>query len=242
MSSPRVRVVPCLSDNYAYLVVCPDTGCAAVVDPSEAVPVIAAIEAEGVSPTLVLATHHHYDHTGGIEGLCARWPSLEVVGHASDRGRIPRQSRFVAEGETVEVGRLRAAVRHIPGHTLGAVAYDFGDDVFTGDTLFAAGCGRLFEGTPAMMFASLTALRSGVSPTARIWCGHEYTVKNLRFASMMEPENADVAARLAWAESERAASRSTVPSPLSVELRTNPFLRATDVARFTELRRLRDGF
>lgn len=243
MHALTIDVIPCLRDNYAYLVTCAATGRAAVVDPSQADPVAAAVEQAGVELVTILNTHHHWDHTGGNKALLARWPDLDVAGHASDRGRIHGQTRFLEAGDAVEVGALRATVRHLPGHTTGAVAYCFPGEVFTGDTLFYAGCGRLFEGTPEMMYRSLTAELCDTLPAdTRIWCGHEYTVQNLRFAATVEPNNPDIAERLAWAEAERAAGRATVPSTVGVEQAVNPFVRAGSVAELGRRRLAKDAF
>ena len=146
-----ITPIPSLRDNFAYLLVCDTTQTAAVVDPSEADKVVAAVEAAGVTLSAILNTHHHWDHTGGNKALLERWPNLVVVAHASDDGRVHGQTEFVEDGDTISVGEQRAAIRHIPGHTTGAIAFCFDGDVFTGDTLFNGGCGRLFEGTPEMM-------------------------------------------------------------------------------------------
>ena len=222
----RIVPIPCLSDNYAYLVVCEKTGDAAVVDPSEAAPVLAAVEAAQpeVKVRGIWNTHHHFDHVGGNEDVVKKHPGIDVYGHASDKGRIPAQTRFVETGESFALGELRVRVIHIPGHTLGAIAYVIDDAVFTGDTLFLAGCGRLFEGTPAQMhssFAALAALPEGT----RVFCGHEYTESNLRFAARVEPGNAHVAQARERAARTRAEGAPTVPGTLFEERRINPFLR-----------------
>ena len=226
----EILPIPCLSDNYAYLLVCTATGEAAVVDPSEAEPVIRAVHARGIQLTAILNTHHHHDHVGGNDALLARYGALPVYGHVSDRGRIPGQTVGLHEGDTLAVGTLRPRVLHVPGHTLGAVAYVVDDAVFTGDTLFIAGCGRLFEGTPAMMHASLSHKLAALDPATRVYCGHEYTVKNLEFAAHVEPGNHDVTAALGAARATRAAGSPTVPSTIARERSTNPFLRVDSPA------------
>jgi hydroxyacylglutathione hydrolase len=242
----RVVPVPCLSDNYAYLLIA--DGEAAVVDPSEAVPVQAAAAREGVRLRAILNTHHHWDHVGGNEGLLQDQPDLPVYGHESDlaRGRIPGQTVGLPDGAERTVLGRRVQALHIPGHTLGAVAYFFPDEgvVFTGDTLFGAGCGRLFEGTPEMMFASLQRL-CGLPEATQVYCGHEYTERNLAFAAAVEPQSAAIAAisaRQTRVRALRAQGLPSVPSTLAEERETNPFLRAPDAARFAELRRLKDTF
>ncbi len=231
-----VTPIPCLKDNYAYLVTCPRTGEHAVVDVSEAAPVLAALRSHDARPRAIWSTHHHFDHVGGNEELAGEVAGVEVCGHASDRGRIPAQTRFLEEGDELALGDLRARILHIPGHTLGAVAYVVEGDgapmVFTGDTLFVAGCGRLFEGTPVMMHASLSKL-AALPPETRVYCGHEYTQANLRFAAHVEPHNAAVARARERADTLRAKGEPTVPSTIGEELQHNPFLRV----RSEEIRR-----
>jgi len=219
----RIVQIPLLRDNYGYLAVCEETGAAAVIDPSEAEPVLARIEKEPIETTAILNTHHHRDHTGGNPGLLAR-RRLEVYGHRSDKERIPGMNRPVDEGEEVAVGNARGRVFFIPGHTTGHVAYLFGKNLFCGDTLFTAGCGRIFEGTAEQMLASLTKLKALPGDTL-VYCGHEYTEKNLQFALTLEPGNAQLAARMQRVRAERAGGRSTVPATMAEEIATNPFLR-----------------
>ncbi|WP_394827572.1 hydroxyacylglutathione hydrolase [Pendulispora albinea] len=234
----KITPIPCLSDNYAYLVECEATGANALVDASEAAPVLKALEARGVRKLgAIWSTHHHFDHVGGNEAVASALGVSEIAGHASDKGRIPGQTRFVEEGEESALGAIRVKTLHIPGHTLGAVAYVLTDDtgapaVFTGDTLFLAGCGRLFEGTPAMMHTSLSKL-AALPPDTRVYCGHEYTQSNLRFAAHVEPGNAKVRARAERASELRARGVETVPGTMAEELETNPFLRV----RSEEIRR-----
>ncbi|WP_394841503.1 hydroxyacylglutathione hydrolase [Pendulispora brunnea] len=225
----KITSIPCLSDNYAYLVECEATGEKVLVDASEAAPILAALEARGVRKLAsIWSTHHHFDHVGGNEAVASALGVHEIAGHASDKGRIPGQTRFLEEGESFTVGGLRVEILHIPGHTTGAVAYVVTDKtaraVFTGDTLFLAGCGRLFEGTPAMMHTSLSKLAALPGDT-QVYCGHEYTKSNLRFAAHVEPSNAAIRARAEHTESLRAAGTPTVPGTMSDELATNPFLR-----------------
>jgi hydroxyacylglutathione hydrolase len=254
----RVVPVPCLKDNYAYLLVA-DNGDAAIVDASDAEPVRAAVAREGVRPRAIWSTHHHWDHVGGNEALAAEW-QIEVVGHLSDQGRLPALSRGIDTGDRVSVGDLEATCLHIPGHTLGAVAYfvQKGGEraVFTGDTLFIAGCGRLFEGTPAQMFASLSRLAELPKDT-RVFCGHEYTESNLRFAEHLDPDNMAVASARKVTASLRAEGKPTVGTAMGHELDVNPFLRvralrarttlgiaedADDVQAFAAIRKAKDSF
>jgi len=254
----RIVPVPCLKDNYAYLVA-DDIGSAVIVDASEAAPVRAALQREGFHAKAIWSTHHHPDHVGGNEELADEL-DLEVVGHVSDGARIPALTKGVEMGDTVTMGDLKAHCLHIPGHTLGAVAYflEHGGDrvVFTGDTLFCAGCGRLFEGTPAQMHASLTCLLALPGDT-RVHCGHEYTESNLRFAAHVEPSNADVRAAQERAAKLRAEGKPTMGSTLDHEKKTNPFVRvgsaelrrtlgiepdADDVTAFAAIRAAKDSF
>jgi hydroxyacylglutathione hydrolase len=232
----RVLSIPCLADNYAYVIV--EGGASAIVDPSEHAPVLEVLEREGITPTAIWLTHHHYDHVGGVEGIVAKFPAIEVVAHASDVSRIPKVTRPVNEGDIVTLGKLRAKIIHNPGHTLGAISYwiEDGDGaVFTGDTLFAAGCGRVFEGTPEMMHASLHKL-AALPASTRVYFGHEYTAANLKFAMHVEPNNQAVAAR-----AESVTTPST-PSTIADERATNPFLLAKDVGEFAARREAKNSF
>jgi hydroxyacylglutathione hydrolase len=232
----RVVPVPCLRDNYAYLVI--EGAHAAIVDPSAHAPVLEAIAREHVTPTAIWLTHHHWDHVGGVEGVLAAHPGMEVVAHESDQARSPSVTRCVVDGDRVTVGALRAKILHNPGHTLGAISYwiEDGDGVvFTGDTLFGAGCGRIFEGTPPMMYASLHKL-AALPPTTRVYFGHEYTAANLEFAAHVEPDNAAIAARIAKLEVP------STPSTIAAERATNPFLLAKTVDEFAARREAKNSF
>jgi hydroxyacylglutathione hydrolase len=240
----RIVPVPCLSDNYAYLVI-EDDGRAAVVDPGEAPPIVAALEREGATLAAIWATHHHADHVGGTKALLADNPDLEVVGHVYDRehGRIAGLTRAVADGDTVELGKVRARIIHNPGHTLGAISWFLDDDgaVFTGDTLFAAGCGRLFEGDAPMMYESLQRL-AALPPETRVYFGHEYTASNLKFAAHTEPDVAAIADAVRDVAARRERKEWTTPSTIAAELATNPFVRAADAAEFAARRKAKDTF
>lgn len=229
----QVEAVPLLKDNYAYVI--DHDGECVVVDPSEAA-VLHALRGRRV--TQVWCTHHHMDHVGGVEAVVAAFPEARVVGSAYDRahGRVPKQGLAVSEASALTLGSQAVRVLDVPGHTLGAVAYLIGDALFTGDTLFLAGCGRMFEGTPEMMHASLQKLAALPGET-RVFCGHEYTESNLRFARVIEPDNAAIATRAA------ALPRGvTVPGTIAQERATNVFLRAKNAAEFAELRKRKDSF
>jgi len=236
-----ITPIPCLKDNYAYLVTCDATKKSAIVDPSEAAPVLEAVKRAGVTPEAIWNTHHHWDHVGGNEELVSALGIREVCGHASDKGRIAGQTRFLEEGDRFELGQLPVRILHIPGHTTGAVAYVLEPpkrppDVFTGDTLFVAGCGRLFEGTAEMMFASLAKL-AALPDDTRVYCGHEYTQKNLEFAARVEPGNEGVRRMLA-----AGVRVPSIPSTIGAEKRINPFVRAKTVAELAERRAAKDRF
>ena len=220
----QIVPIPCLRDNYAYLVVCEETRRAVIIDPSEAAPIATAIADHHVTPIAIWNTHHHWDHIGGNKWLIEQYPTLQVVGHISDKGRIPGQTVRIEDGDLVTLSDgITARVIHNPGHTEGAVSYYFEDAqcVFTGDTLFAAGCGRMFEGNPAQMHASLETLASLPSET-RVYCGHEYAESNLRFSLTVEPENERSQDRFDQLKHETQPSLS---STIGQERDTNPFLR-----------------
>lgn len=256
MAALEIQLVPCLSDNYAYLLRDEDEGICAVVDPSEAAPVKAALEARGWRLTHVLNTHHHPDHTGGNARLKQEF-GVPVVGPEKDRDRIPALDIGVDETSPFALGSHRARVLEIPAHTRAhiAFAFDADDAVFTGDTLFAMGCGRLFEGTPEMMWRSLSRLMT-LPDSMRVYCGHEYTLNNGRFALTLEPGNRDLTARMRDVEGRRAQGAPTIPSTIGLEKKTNPFLRpdspeirrtlhmerAGDVEVFAEMRARKDRF
>jgi len=221
----KIVSVPCLKDNYSYIIICPRTHRAGVVDPSEFGPIHAALIDLGVTLEAILNTHHHWDHVGGNKQLLTRYPELRVYGYGGDRGRIPGQTEFLDIGDEVVIGELRGHISHNPGHTTGAISYYFEDAAFTGDTLFAAGCGRLFEGTPEEMFTSLNLTIGAKPPETRIFFGHEYTENNLRFALQIEPGNAHIKEKLAAVRKLRATGGFTTPSTLAEEWQTNPFMR-----------------
>jgi hydroxyacylglutathione hydrolase len=222
----QTHLFPCLQDNYGVLLHDPDSGATAAIDAPEAAPVEAALTEMGWRLTDILVTHHHADHTGGIAELKARHRCRVVAPHG-EAAKIPLVDETVRENDKVRVGSLEARVLETPGHTAGHISYVFPADklAFVGDTLFSIGCGRVIEGTPEMMWQSLLKLRALPDDT-RIFCGHEYTQANIRFAKTIEPANAALAAREKKVEMLRAVRQPTIPSTLGEEKAANPFLRA----------------
>jgi hydroxyacylglutathione hydrolase len=248
----RVERIPTWQDNYTYLLICEATGEGAVVDAPEVEPVVRRVEATGARIGKILSTHHHPDHSMANPELAKRYDA-PVFGHASDADRIPGFTDGLEEGDTVQVGEQMARVLFIPAHTRGHIAYVFdeADAVFCGDTLFAAGCGRLFEGNPQMMFEAMRKL-GALPDSTRVFCGHEYTESNLAFAAHVEPDNRAVQEKLAQVREirKRAASdwhdampdEMTVPSTIAEEHETNPFMRAADAEELGRRRALKDRF
>ena len=252
----EVRLVPCLSDNYAVLLRDPASGVVAVVDVPEAEPVIAALEKEQWKPSIVLVTHKHTDHIQGIPAIKTKY-GAKVIGPRAEADAIPTLDQQVAEPDTIEVGSLKAKVFDTPGHTAGHICYWLESEklLFSADTLFAVGAGRAFERPAPVLWESLLKLRRLPDDT-NVYCGHEYTLSNARFAVTVDPNNAALKARLAEIEKARAAGKPTVPSKLGEEKATNPFLRADDpaiaealgmknadaAAVFTEIRERKNNF
>lgn len=248
--------IPCLKDNYAYLLHDAATGDTALIDAPEAAPILEALNQHGWALRQILLTHHHWDHIDAVAAIVEA-TSADIVGAEADAHRLPPLTRGLIEGDVVQVGSEYGHVIDVPGHTLGHIAFYFPDSgfAFTADSLMAGGCGRLFEGTPDQMWHSLRKLAS-LPPETLICSGHEYTASNLRFAATIEPENEALAARIARVAKANAESRPTVPSRLSGELATNPFLRAgephikaslgqplaSDAETFARLRALKDKF
>lgn len=249
-----------LSDNYIFLLYDSASQTAAVVDPAQPEPVLRQLRRLGASLVSILNTHHHADHVGGNRQLLQAFPHAVIYGGTMDKGRIPGQQVYLSDGDTVTFAGRQATIYFVPGHTKAHIAYYFPPvedsgwgELFCGDTLFAGGCGRLFEGTPQQMVSSLGKLRS-LPDTTHIWCGHEYTLNNLRFALTVDGDNPDLQARLEQVQTARRHNQATVPSELGLEKRTNPFLRwdqpalqtaaniADPVSTFARLRGLKDRF
>ena len=242
MSKLDIVRIAALSDNYIWLVHDPDSGETMVVDPAEAAGVELVLVERGWRLTAIWNTHWHPDHTGGNADLKAGW-DVPVIAPAAEAAKIPTADRLVAEGDIVMLGAHAATVLETPAHTAGHISYHFADDdtVFTGDTLFAMGCGRLFEGTAAQMYANLQRLGE-LPPETSVYCAHEYTLSNARYAHVAEPDNREVANRLRDVEAMRARGEATVPTTIALERATNPFMRARSVEQFAERRASKDVF
>ncbi len=255
----EIHLLPAFTDNYFFVLHDPQRHLAAAIDPGAAEPVLACLDALSAKLASILITHHHSDHVGGISHLLKQFPQAIVYGGAADRGRIPGQQVYLQEGDRISFGDRTAEVMFVPGHTLGHIAYYFPatehelSELFCGDTLFAGGCGRLKEGTSAQMVASLSKIRD-LPALTRVWCAHEYTLKNLLFAQTVDPDNADLQARLAEVKQTRHQGQPTIPTAIALEKLTNPFLgwdkpnlqRAVNaqdsIQTFARLRGMKDQF
>jgi hydroxyacylglutathione hydrolase len=229
----EIKRIPVLSDNYIFVLWEPQEKIAAVVDPALAEPVIDYLQEIDAQLVAIFNTHHHWDHIGGNKELARQFPDLCIYGGTEDRGRIPQQQVYLVEGDTIEFADRKAQVFFVPGHTRAHIAYYFPPqaadqnqigELFCGDTIFAGGCGRLFEGTPAQMVSSISKLRQLPDET-RVWCAHEYTLSNLKFALTVDPDNQDLKARYQKVQQARSQGLATIPSWLGEEKQTNPFLR-----------------
>ncbi|HEX8469067.1 MAG TPA: hydroxyacylglutathione hydrolase [Allosphingosinicella sp.] len=238
----EIARIPVLSDNYVWLVHEPGSGETAVIDPAVAEPVLAEAQARGWRIGQIWNTHWHPDHTGGNSAIKAATGAV-VTGPAAEAARIPTLDRQVREGDRVTLGGVEAQVLEVPAHTAGHIAYHLASEevVFVGDTLFAMGCGRLFEGTAEQMHSNLQRL-AALPPATLAYCAHEYTLSNGRYAVTVEPDNRALAARMAEVEAARAAGEPTVPTTIALELATNPFMRASSAAELAERRRAKDNF
>ena len=242
MSKLDIVRIAALSDNYIWLVHDPDSGETMVVDPAEAAGVELVLVERGWRLTAIWNTHWHPDHTGGNADLKAGW-NVPVIAPAAEAAKIPTADRLVAEGDIVMLGAHAATVLETPAHTAGHITYHFADDAvaFTGDTLFAMGCGRLFEGTAAQMYANMQRL-ADLPPETWVYCAHEYTLSNARYARVAEPDNEAIADRLREVEAMRERGEATVPTTIAQERATNPFMRAQSIEQFAERRASKDVF
>jgi hydroxyacylglutathione hydrolase len=256
MTRLEIEQIPVLSDNYVYLIHEPAAGVTAAVDPAVAAPVLERLRQRGWALNWILATHHHHDHTGGNLEL-KEATGCQIAGPKKDAARIPGIDVGLVEGDTFELGALVAEIFETPGHTSGHISYWFPEAkaLFCADTLFSLGCGRIFEGTPEQMWRSLSKL-AALPDDALVYCAHEYTQANARFALTLDPDNPALKARAAEIDRQRAAGKPTVPTRLGAERQANPFLRpqdaairrrlgmtdAGDIAVFAEIRARKDRF
>ena len=238
----RVEIIPCLRDNYSYIIIDEKNNTACVVDPSEAAPIISFLRKENIKLKYILNTHHHFDHIGGNEDLKKEFKSI-VVGFKEDSKRIPGIEVLLEDGEIWKAENFLAKIIHVPGHTTGHICFHFFKDqlVFTGDTLFSLGCGRVFEGTHEEMFLSLNKIKSLPKET-KIYCGHEYTQNNANFCIKHDFENQKLKKRIELINKQRENGQPTIPITIRDELDCNIFLRAKDLKTFSKLRDLKDNF
>ncbi len=238
----RVEIIKCLQDNYSYLLINEKNQNACVIDPSESQPIINFIEKKNIQLKFILNTHHHFDHVGGNSDLKKKYGS-KIVGFINDKDRIPEIDILVENNQTWKNKEFESKVLHIPGHTSGHICFYFEKEkiVFTGDTLFSLGCGRIFEGTYEQMFESLNKLKQLPKDT-KIYCGHEYTLKNSKFCSTYEKNNKSLKKKISEIENKLKKNLPTIPSTIEEELACNIFLRAKNLQDFSKLRDLKDNF
>jgi hydroxyacylglutathione hydrolase len=238
----KIQIIPCLQDNYSYLIIDKKNNTACVVDPSEANPIIEYLENNNIKLKFILNTHHHYDHVGGNEMLKEKY-GASIVGYKGDKERIPKIDILVNDQETWIYENFEAKVIHVPGHTLGHVCFYFYKEqsVFTGDTLFSLGCGRIFEGTHSQMFNSLMKLKE-LPQNTKIYCGHEYTKQNSNFCIVHDENNENLKAKIKEIEIKLKNRMPTIPSTIKDELECNVFLRSHNLGTFSKLRDLKDNF
>ena len=238
----KVEIIKCLQDNYSYLIIDENSRSACVVDPSESKPIIDFVKKNNINLKYILNTHHHFDHIGGNKDLKKVY-NLKIVGFFKDKERIPEIDIFLNDKETWKEEKFIAKIFHIPGHTSGHICFYFFNEkaLFSGDTLFSLGCGRVFEGTHEQMFNSLQLLKNLPIET-EIYCGHEYTLKNSDFCLKHDPENKALISKIEFIKNRLAKGQPTIPSTLEEELQTNIFLRSKNVENFSKLRDLKDNF
>ena len=238
----RVEIIPCLKDNYSYLIIDDSNKYACVVDPSEAAPIIDYLKNKDINLKYILNTHHHFDHIGGNEDLKKEFGSI-VVGFKKDSRRIPGIDVFLEDDQIWEADNFKAKIIHVPGHTIGHICFNFFQEklAFTGDTLFSLGCGRIFEGTYEQMYESLNKIKSLPKET-KIYCGHEYTLSNSKFCIKNDPDNQNLQKKIKQIKKLISNGLPTIPTTIKEELDCNIFLRAKNLESFSKLRDLKDNF
>tara|TARA_Y100000817_G_C16804384_1_gene521184 strand:- start:335 stop:1054 length:720 start_codon:yes stop_codon:yes gene_type:complete len=238
----RIEIIPCLKDNYSYLIIDESNNYACVVDPSESKPIIKFLENKNIRLKYILNTHHHFDHIGGNEDLKKKF-GAKVLGFKEDSNRIPGIDIELENNQVWKANKFIAKIMHIPGHTSGHICFHFFQEkiVFTGDTLFSLGCGRIFEGTYQEMFNSLKIIKSLPKET-KVYCGHEYTLNNSKFCIKYDPENMNLKKKIENLKNKVINGLPTIPSTIKEELDCNIFLRTKDLKTFSKLRDLKDNF
>ena len=238
----RIQIIPCLQDNYSYLLIDEENNVACVIDPSEADPIINYLERNKIKLKFILNTHHHYDHVGGNQKLKEKY-GASIVGYKGDQERIPGIDILINDQETWKYENFEAKAIYVPGHTLGHICFYFykEESIFTGDTLFSLGCGKIFEGTYSQMFNSLMKLKE-LPQSTKIFCGHEYTKQNSKFCIAYDKDNEKLKAKIKDIELKLKDGKPTIPSTIKDELECNIFLRSNNVESFSKLRDLKDNF
>jgi hydroxyacylglutathione hydrolase len=238
----KIQIIPCLKDNYSYLIIDEEKNSACVIDPSEADPIIKYLENNNIKLKFILNTHHHYDHVGGNKKLKEKY-GVSVLGYKEDKERIPEIDILLKDQEIWIHENFEAKIIHVPGHTLGHICFYFykEESVFTGDTLFSLGCGKLFEGTHSQMFNSLMKLKT-LPQNTKMFCGHEYTKQNSRFCIAHDKNNKKLKAKIDHIEQKLKDGLPTIPSTIKDELECNIFFKSNNLETFSKLRDLKDNF
>tara|TARA_B110001454_G_scaffold31388_1_gene30643 strand:+ start:483 stop:1202 length:720 start_codon:yes stop_codon:yes gene_type:complete len=238
----KIEIIPCLQDNYAYLIIDEKKNIGCVIDPSESAPIIEYLEKNKINLKFILNTHHHFDHVGGNKKLKEKY-GANVIGFKGDKDKIPGIDILVDDQEIWKYESFESKIIHIPGHTLGHVCFYFYNDksVFTGDTLFSLGCGRIFEGTYSQMYESLKKIKDLPQDT-KVFCGHEYTIQNSKFCMLHDKNNENLKNKIKEVEKKLQNNLPTIPSTIKEELECNVFLRSNNIETFSKLRDLKDNF
>ncbi len=238
----RVEIIPCLQDNYSFLIIDENNNDACVIDPSESEPIINFLKGKNIKLKYILNTHHHFDHIGGNKDLKKKFNSI-VIGFKDDKHRIPELDILLENNQIWKSGNFIAKIIHVPGHTSGHICFHFFQEklIFTGDTLFSLGCGRIFEGTYKIMLESLKKIKSLPKDT-KVYCGHEYTLNNSKFCEKYDPDNLELKKKIEKIKSLIEIGQPTIPTTIKDELECNIFLRSNDLDRFKKLRDLKDNF
>jgi hydroxyacylglutathione hydrolase len=238
----KIEIIPCLQDNYAYLIIDEKKNIGCVIDPSESAPIIEYLEKNKINLKFILNTHHHFDHVGGNKKLKEKY-GANVIGFKGDKDKIPGIDILVDDQEIWKYESFESKIIHIPGHTLGHVCFYFYNDksVFTGDTLFSLGCGRIFEGTYSQMYESLKKIKDLPQDT-KVFCGHEYTIQNSKFCMLHDKNNENLKKKIKEVKKKLQNNLPTIPSTIKEELECNIFLRSNNIETFSKLRDLKDNF